>query len=70
MSGVCIQVIVNSNPLVFRLYSSDTISKQFNHAHRLIYSAKCFMKFSSWAADACECGNEPSGSVKCGGFLD
>jgi len=22
------------------------------------------------AADACECGNEPSGSVKCGEFLD
>jgi len=21
-------------------------------------------------ADACECGNEPSGSVKCGEFLD
>jgi len=21
-------------------------------------------------ADACECGNEPSGSVKCGGCLD
>ena len=21
-------------------------------------------------ADACECGNEPSGSAKCGGFLD
>ena len=21
-------------------------------------------------ADACECGNEPSGSVKCGGFFD
>ena len=21
-------------------------------------------------ADACECGNEPSGSVKCGKFLD
>ena len=21
-------------------------------------------------ADACECGNEPSGSVKCGVFLD
>jgi len=21
-------------------------------------------------ADACECGNEPSGSVKCRGFLD
>ena len=21
-------------------------------------------------ADACVCGNEPSGSVKCGGFLD
>ena len=23
-----------------------------------------------WRADACECGNEPSGSVKCGEFLD
>jgi len=22
------------------------------------------------AADDCECGNEPSGSVKCGEFLD
>ena len=21
-------------------------------------------------ADACECGNEPSGSIKCGEFLD
>ena len=21
-------------------------------------------------ADACECGNEPLGSVKCGGFFD
>jgi len=21
-------------------------------------------------ADACECGNEPSGSVKCGEFID
>ena len=21
-------------------------------------------------ADSCECGNEPSGSVKCGEFLD
>ena len=21
-------------------------------------------------ADTCECGNEPSGSIKCGGFLD
>jgi hypothetical protein len=21
-------------------------------------------------AGACECGNEPSGSIKCGGFLD
>ena len=21
-------------------------------------------------ADACECGNEPSGSMKCGEFLD
>ena len=21
-------------------------------------------------ADACECGNDPSGSVKCGEFLD
>ena len=21
-------------------------------------------------ASTCECGNEPSGSVKCGGFLD
>jgi len=24
----------------------------------------------SQVADACECGNEPSGSVKCGKFLD
>ena len=23
-----------------------------------------------YVADACECGNEPSGSVKCGEFLD
>jgi len=23
-----------------------------------------------FVADACECGNEPSGSVKCGEFLD
>ena len=23
-----------------------------------------------YMADACECGNEPSGSVKCGEFLD
>jgi len=25
---------------------------------------------SNPVADACECGNEPSGSVKCGEFLD
>ena len=25
---------------------------------------------SDWVADACECGNEPSGSVKCKEFLD
>ena len=24
----------------------------------------------SQVSDACECGNEPSGSVKCGEFLD
>ena len=23
-----------------------------------------------WVAEPCECGNEPSGSVKCGEFLD
>ena len=23
-----------------------------------------------WIERACECGNEPSGSVKCGEFLD
>jgi len=23
-----------------------------------------------WRAGTCECGNEPSGSVKCGEFLD
>jgi len=26
--------------------------------------------FPLQVADACECGNEPSGSVKCGEFLD
>ena len=26
--------------------------------------------FVRHVADACECGNEPSGSVKCGEFLD
>jgi len=36
-----------------------------------------YMGWIDWAcpgegqvADACECGNEPSGSVKCGEFLD
>ena len=23
-----------------------------------------------WVASTCECGNEPSGSIKCGEFLD
>ena len=23
-----------------------------------------------WLVDACECGNEPSGSIECGEFLD
>jgi len=34
---------------------------------------KCFLFFTECKisqADACECGNEPSGSVKCGEFLD
>ena len=34
-----------------------------------------YMDWIGWAqdrhvVDACECGNEPSGSVKCGEFLD
>ena len=32
----------------------------------------CIWAGPGWGqlADACECGNEPSGSVKCGEFLD
>ena len=29
-----------------------------------------YMDWIGQVADACECGNEPSGSVKCGEFLD
>jgi len=29
-----------------------------------------YMDWIGLAQDTCECGNEPSGSVKCGGFLD
>jgi hypothetical protein len=25
---------------------------------------------TGWVAGACECGNEPSDSIKCGEFLD
>ena len=49
----------------------------------LVFTRKCFVLLTEIntvlflvvvvvvvVADACECGNEPSGSVKCGEFLD
>jgi len=42
------------------------------HAHPLV-DVKSFLTInasSRQVADACECGNEPLGSVKCGEFLD
>ena len=35
-----------------------------------VYGLDWTGQLESWLADACECGNEPSGSVKCGEFLD
>ena len=35
-----------------------------------VYGLDCAGPGYRQVADACECGNEPSGSVKCGEFLD
>jgi len=34
------------------------------------FSIQIMRAYDTVVADACECGNEPSGSVKCGKFLD
>ena len=37
-----------------------------------MYLQEVGCEYMDWIgqADACECGNEPSGSMKCGEFLD
>jgi len=43
-------------PTIYVTEQAEEEGEEFNVVHIL--------------ADACECGNEPSGSVKCGEFLD
>ena len=33
-------------------------------------NASCYDLFTQAGSGTCECGNEPSGSIKCGKFLD
>ena len=42
------------------------------YSFAIYYYAVSWIRCSSWRelADSCECGNEPSGSIKCWGFLD
>jgi len=45
------------------LYGSFYFSSFMHFSILLLYNSYIYM-------DVCECGNEPSGSVKCGEFLD
>ena len=60
-------------PAIITLYKLGTLSASSGHFWRarfpLLFSLSSFF-LATQVADACECGNEPSGSVKCGEFLD
>ena len=48
----------------------DNIRMDPQEVGMLIYGLDWAGPGQGQVADACECGNEPSGSIKCGEFLD
>jgi len=57
---VIVQYLITSEVSCIRIPGSKLCSKGIN----------CLIKYSITMADTCECGNEPSGSIKCGELLD
>ena len=55
----------------FAMYSAWNPTDNYDmSASVFVVQFNGFMSLTRQVADACECGNEPSGSVKCGEFLD
>jgi len=48
----------------------DNIKIDLQEVGCWVRTGSSWLRMGWWVAGTCECGNEPSGSIKCGEFLD